>query len=286
MIIDFRVRPPFKSFLSLALYGPRDESPDPATADGLAIGRPRYRSFEEKSISVFLEEMDEAGIDVAVVMGRYAPRHDGIVRNDDIAELLRAHPRRFAGFGALNVVDVMGALAEVDRCLEMGFKGVALDNPWAEIPLRDDDPRLFPIYEKCERLGLLVAITSSIYLGADLSYCMPVHVQRVAERFPGLKILVVHAAWPWVLPICGVALKCTNVYLVPDFYGYLPDIPGAEHYVHAANSYLSYRMLYASSYPVRPLRMSLEQFRALPFRSPAVLSRCVGQNGARLLGIT
>jgi len=31
--------------------------------------------------------------------------------------------------------------------------------------LYDDDQRLFPLYEKCEREGLIVSITSSIFVG-------------------------------------------------------------------------------------------------------------------------
>jgi len=237
-------------------------------------------------MSAFLEEMEESGIRTAVVMGRYAPQHDGIVLNDDIAELIQTYPDRFVGFGSVNVANPHAAMDEVDRCWRMGFKGIAMDNPWSDPPLYNDDPKLSAIYEKCQELGLIVALTCSIYLGPDMTYSMPVHVQRVAERFPGLRIVVVHAAWPWVLPMCGVALKCTNVYLVPDFYGYLPNIPGAHHYVEAANSYLSYRLLFGTSYPVRPLGMSVKQFKQLPFGSEQVLARCLGENAARLLGLS
>jgi len=62
-------------------------------------------------------------------------------------------------------------------------------------------------------------------------------------------------------------------------------MPGANEYVKAANYYLGHRLLFASSYPVRPLGQSVEQFRALPFASDEIRSRCLGGNAARLLGL-
>ena len=73
MIIDFRVRPPFKSFCKLNIYGARDPNPDPVTAPGVWLDVPPFRSFDDRSIERFIEEMDEAGIDVAVAMGRNSP---------------------------------------------------------------------------------------------------------------------------------------------------------------------------------------------------------------------
>ena len=78
MIIDFRVRPPFKSFCNLNIYGPRESNPDPVTAPGVWLDLAPCRSFDDRSIERFVEEMDEAGIDVAVAMGRNSPRAVGV----------------------------------------------------------------------------------------------------------------------------------------------------------------------------------------------------------------
>jgi len=286
MIIDFRVRPPHAGFLSTAIFNPRDPNPDPVTARALQMNIPPYRSFSEHSMEAFIEEMDAAGVDLAVVMGRQSAPQFGSVRNEDIVDLLAHHPKRFVAFGGVNGSDLAGALAEIDRIIGWGFKGISLDNGWCDPPLYDDDSALFPIYERCAEAGLIVSITSSIYVGPDLTYSDPVHIQRVAKRFPKLKIVVAHAAWPHTTTMCAIAMQCSNIYLVPDFYGHIPNMPGAEQYVRAANYYLSHRLLYASSYPVRPLGQSLEQFRALPFDSDEIRTRCLGTNAARLLGLS
>ena len=92
MIIDFRVRPPFKSFCNLNIYGPRESNPDPVTAPGVWLDLAPCRSFDDRSIERFVEEMDEAGIDVAVAMGRNSPAPWGSVANSDVARVGRNVP--------------------------------------------------------------------------------------------------------------------------------------------------------------------------------------------------
>jgi len=286
MIIDFRVRPPWRGFAKTAIFNPRDPKPDPVTARALQMNLPPYRSFSERSIDAFIEEMDEAGIDLGVIMGRQSPPQYGSVPNEEIAELVAKHPRRFLALAGIDGSRTDAALAEIDKIAGWGFKGISLDNGWCDPPLYDDDASLNPIYQRCADGGLIVAITSSIFVGPDLTYCDPVHIQRVAKRFPKLKIVVSHAAWPYSTLMCAIAMQCNNVYLVPDFYGHIPNTPGADDYTRAANYYLGHRLLYASSYPVRPLGQSVDQFRALPFASDAIRKQCLGLNAARLLGLT
>jgi hypothetical protein len=117
-----------------------------------------------------------------------------------------------------------------------------------------------------------------------MSYSMPEHIQRVALDFPQLTIIVGHACWPWTTQACALAMRCTNVYLMPEFYMHMPDMPGADDYVRAANSYLSHRMLYSSCYPTRPVEQALEDFRRLPI-APEAQENLLWHNGARLLGL-
>jgi uncharacterized protein len=284
MIIDFRVRPPYKSFLDSWIFRARDPNPSPVTVSPLHIGLERYRSFEERSMAFFMDEMDEAGVDKAVIMGRQSAPAYGSVPNAEVNELVKQYPDRFIGFGGVNG-GLANALEEVDRVVDYGFKGVAMDNGWSDPPLYDDDQRLFPIYEKCEKAGLILSLTSSIFVGPDLSYSMPGHIQRVAMAFPKLQIAVPHGAWPWTTQMCAVAFQCRNVNVVPDFYFHIPNTPGADEYLKAVNYYLQHRLLYASSYPVRPLRQSVEQFKALAFDRDETRQLCLGKSAARLLGL-
>ena len=75
-----------------------------------------------------------------------------------------------------------------------------------------------------------------------------------------------------------------NLWVLPDFFQFIPGFAGANDWVDAANHYLSDRMLYASSYPVRPLKQSLEEFGRF-YNKPEVLENLLAKNAANLFGI-
>ncbi len=284
MIIDFRVQPPFKSFLDIYFYRPRPAVLDPVKVNAFSIGRRTSAAYVERSIELFVEEMDEVGIDLCVIMGQHAGAAWGSVDNHDIGELIRRYPGRFAGFAGIDPQEP-GATDEIRRGVEtLGCHGIAILPGWSDPPLRDDDKRVYPSYETAAALDIPVMITSSHVIGPDMSYAMPEHIQRVALDFPQLTIIVGHACWPWTTQACALAMRCTNVYLMPEFYMHMPHMPGAQDYVDAANSYLSHRMLYSSCYPTRPLGQALEDFRRLAL-APESQETLLWRNGARLLGL-
>jgi len=284
MIIDFRVQPPFKSFLDIYFYRARPAVVDPVKVNAFSIGRRVSASYVERSVDLFVEEMDEAGIDLSVIMGQHAGPKWGSVSNDDIGELIRRYPDRFAGFAGIDPQED-GATDEILRSIdELGCLGIAILPGWSDPPLRDDDKKVYPLYETASALGIPVMITISHMIGPDMSYSMPEHIQRVALDFPELTIIVGHACWPWTTQACALGMRCQNVYLMPEFYMHMPDMPGARDYVDAANGYLAHRMLYSSCYPTRRLGQALEDFRRLPI-TPESQESLLWRNGARLLGL-
>ena len=283
-IVDFRVRPPFRSFRTAFHPGREPEKSDDELMEG------------------FIGEMDEAGIALAVAMGRTVrlphARAAGVVggnvSNDDVEALVAGYPGRFVGFGSVDVLDGEVALREVDRCAERGFAGVAFFNPAQTPPLHDDDESLLPIYERCAARGLIVSITSSMMVGPDMSYSMPIHIQRVALAFPDLPIVVPHGAWPWTKEITGVVLQgllfgSSRVYLAPDFYLSQEGLPGRGDFVEMADDAggfgLDGRLLFASSYPALPLAESIATLEATRFQNPDARRRIFRDNAAGLLGL-
>ena len=165
----------------------------------------------------------------------------------------------------------------------MGFRGVGIDAGWLRRPLYHDDPVFDPIYVKCQELGMIVSLTSSFMLGPDLSYSEPCAIQRVAMKYPNMKIVVPHGCWPHVHTALAVAIRCPNVYLMPDCYIYIDGFALSDEYIKAANTYLKYRILYASSYPVRSLSQCLRGWKSRGFTDEA-LQNTLYDNAARLLG--
>jgi len=285
MIIDARVRPPYKSLQQVL-------APAPGAHPGvkkspLVSGYERTPSMVQKSLDLFMKEMDEAGVDKGILVGRQAGHR--VVSNDDIAELRDGYPDRFpvaiAGIGGSNVE---AAVHEVERVIaSMGFRGIAMDPGWSVPPLYVDDRSLYPIYSKCADLGGVLYLTCSLMQGPDISYAEPTRIQRVANDFPALQIVVVHGAFPFTNEMLGVMIANAplgNLWVAPDFFQFIPGFAGAQDWVDASNHYIGDRMLYASSYPVRPLKQSLDEFRRFSYRT-GVLENLLAKNAANLLGV-
>ena len=285
MVIDFRVRPPYKSFLQLGIF-PRWANPvtDPLKMSPFGMGRDPVPSCEQGSMELFLKEMDEAGVNKCVVMGRRTRNSStgaGNVEAEELRELALAYPDRFLPFAGIDPTDD-DAPAQVEQAGNMGFKGISMDPGWCVPALYADDNRVLRVCEACERLGLIAVITHSAVVGPDLGYCDPCAIQHVAQAFPHLNIVVAHASWPNIEKALGMAMLCPNVYLCPDGYFYTDNMPMSEHLVTAANGYLKYRMLFASTYPVGGLKQSVEKWSRKGLTQEA-LRLTLHDNAARLL---
>jgi hypothetical protein len=119
-LIDFRIRPPFASFVpGFFVFGyPLDESLGLPAIVRLCFQDP-VPSRDEKSFDLFLKEMDEAGVVFAVVKGRAG------VENADVAKLVADHPDRFAGFGGVHTSDIPATLRAIAGFRDLGFVGAS-----------------------------------------------------------------------------------------------------------------------------------------------------------------
>ncbi len=285
MIIDARVRPPFKSLKQVLSSAPG--SRPPVKRSPLVSGYERPPSMVQKSLELFITEMDDAGIDKGILVGRQAGHR--IVSNDDIGELRDMYPNRFpVTIAGINGSNVEAAVNEVERTIKgLDFKGIAMDPGWLVPPLYVDDKSIYPIYSKCAELEGVLYLTCSLMQGPDISFAEPARIQRVANDFPELQIVVVHGAFPFTNEMLGVMIANAplgNLWVMPDFFQFIPGFAGAQDWVEAANHYIGDRMLYASSYPVRPLKQSLEEFRRFHYL-PEVMENIMAKNAANLFGI-
>ncbi len=276
-VIDFRLRPPLKGYLNTVMYS------QSARRDRITgyHGMKPARSAQEQSIDLLIKEMDEAGVNVGVAMGRYSGLY-GTVSNQDVASIVKAYPGRFVGVASIDPSNRRQAIRQIEEAGADGLIGVNLEPGAYPVPLYADDRRLYPIYAYCEDKNLPVVIMGGGSAGPDLSYTMPVHVDRVAGDFPNMKLAISHGGWPWVHEILHVAFRRENVYLSPDQY--LCGMAGSDEYIRAANGFLADRFLYASSYPFTSAKDYLEWFLKLPLR-PEVMDRLLYRNAATFLGL-
>ena len=286
-IIDFRVRPPLKSFTRLSIYtntwlkglfGFHGAAPD---------------SARHQSMSMLRSEMSECGVVKSVVWGRAVDDTETSTTNDDVSAIVRDNRDIFAaGFAGVCLRGtsndaVAHAVEEVERALvALDLKGITIEPMFGMKPsTHPNDEKLYPIYERCERLGGILGLTVCRGSGSeqDLNDSDPVHVDRVARSFPNLVIVVSHAFWPWVNASCALAFRRNNVYLLPDMYG--AQMPGHSAWVELANTVAPEKILFGSAYPVVGIKELVAAYKTLPYRSEEIRHMVMYGNAARLLGL-
>ncbi|MBB5215559.1 amidohydrolase family protein [Parapusillimonas granuli] len=282
-IVDFRCRPPTPQFNS---YFQKDFV---ASVQERSGARPSP-AFMNDSVDDFIKEMDAAEISVGVAMGRNSPAMDmgalkfpaGILPNDHLVDLQNRYAGRIVGFAGIDVSNrIHNACEEIDEYVgRRGLKGIFIE-PCRAFPGHPDDERITPVYERCLDLGCPVAVMSGPLAGPDISFADPTPIDRLATRFPELKIIVVHGAWPEVVKATAVAMKHRNVYLSPDSMQFRP---GTAPYIEAANLFMSDQYLFGTAYPLRNLKATVDDFKQLPF-NPDAMEKALGLNAKNLLNL-
>lgn len=275
MIIDFRIRPPLGGFLDTLMYAAGERR------DGFTrtVGFEPSVAAQQQSMDLLMQEMDAAGVDKGVVVGRLAGVL-GSVSSEDVRQIVADYPQRFIGAASIDPTSRTGAFKSIDAAIESGFKLINIEPGSYPVPMYADDRRLYPIYGHCEDRGIPVIMMVGGTAGPDLSYSDPIRTDRVLADFPKLNVVVAHGGWPWVTQILHIAFRRPNLYLSPDMY--FSRMPGWEEYVKAADTFLADRMLYASSFPFCPVKDYKAWFEQLPIK-PANLEKVMGGNARRLL---
>jgi len=284
-IIDMRLRPPIPawtkgSVFRTAMHYPRNL---------VSFKGPRSAWLE--SLDLLFEEMDSANIKYGVLMGRAASGAGNLggVDNRDIVEAVAKWPDRFLGFLGIDLEAIPQGLAEVrEYARATNVKGISIEPGSGMRPRWSDDESLDPIYEIAQEFDLPVSISLSGLLSAlgghDISWSRPVSIQRAAQKYPKVKFIVSHAAWPYAEEMVVVALACPNIYVSPDLYGATVGMIGADTYVKGANMFLEDRTLFGSAYPTKDIQEAVRDFLALGYRQD-IIPKIMWGNAAKLLKI-
>lgn len=276
-VIDFRIRPPYKDYLNMVMY----TNPERRDRFTRQLGMEPSPAATQKSAELLLAEMDEAGVDAGAIVGRNAG-FLGSVSNVTVMEFVSAFPGRFLPVASVDISNRKSAAEEIDAAMAAGFVAVNIEPTAAPVPMETDDRRLYPIYAHCEERSVPVILMTGGNAGPDLGYTVPVALDRVLSDFPQMKVLSAHGNWPWVHQVLHIAYRRPNLYLSPDMY--LVEMPGMADYVKAADGFLAERFIYASAFPLCPVKGYYEWFKTLPIR-PENMERVLHRNALEFLGL-
>lgn len=279
-IIDLRSRPAFLH----DFYGATPGTKEYETAKWInrRVGSKNDEHFvRSHTLEGFVAEVRESGISSAVVVGRDTPSLS--IPNDRINEVTSRY-KELIGIGSVDpqTHGVKAAVAEAERAVkQLGLRGINVEPGFGNPPVAADDPQFLPVYDACAQLGVPLFIMSGP-TSPNLEHTDPAPIGRIARQFPSLPIVVYHGCYPYVNEIIGIAFRYENVHVVPDMYIFQP---GSHLYVEATNGFMRNQLLFATSYPFRAMRQTVDDFLNLGLEDE-VLDSVLYQNSERLLKLT
>jgi len=282
MVIDFRVRPPLiESYV---------ETPELSHYRELYQRSSVLENFNfARGWDALLEEMDEAGVRKAILVAEDFQETLGKkVPNELIAAGVQKYPDRFLGLASVDPHKGKKAVMELVHAVkDLGMVGLTLWPCFQQI--YSNDKKYYRLYEKCSELGIFVVIHTSVNFSSvsKLDLGRPIYLDEVAIDFPDLPIVASHAGWPWVLEMIAVAWRHPNVYL--EISAMRPKYMTREHsgwgpLLNYGDTILQDRVLFATSWPLLPMKRTIEEVRAFPLKEP-VKEKWLYGNAARLLKI-
>jgi predicted TIM-barrel fold metal-dependent hydrolase len=242
--------------------------------------------FEEKSVEDIIRDMDQAGIDKAVIVAAdYSTAYGTVVvTNDDVARMASQHPARFIPFCSVDPATGRLAVDALERAVrEQGARGLKLVPPMQGF--RFDDPRLEPLWRKAAELDIIVwthAAHQSSTPGTDARLGQPILVEPVAFKFPELRIVLGHCGFPWVWESWSMAVRHSNVYVdISAFSDLYEHFPWSAYTARGIEN----KLLFATDNPLVGFSDCLDALRGVPI-SEEFKNAILGGNAQRLLRLT
>jgi hypothetical protein len=196
-----------------------------------------------------------------------------------IVELQKKSNGRLVGFAGTDISKPMNTVLEgIEKAIKTyGFKGVNVEPGQAESPIYANNEKLTPIYEKCLELDVPVMFMTGFFCGY-LSHNDPEQFERVARRWPKLKLILAHGCYPYVTQAIALAVKCENVFISPDIYMFMP---GGSIYWEALNLRPD-QFLFGTAYPFGQMKACVEKSLKFPV-TETNLRKYMFENAERLL---
>jgi len=277
VVIDFHTHifPPW-------LKERRDEYAKSDTCFASIYSQPKAKIATAEEL---LTSMDEAGIDLSVVLNAGWVSHELCVEtNDYILDSISRYPTRLIGFCAIQPRGGDAAIAELERCAKAGAKGIGELRSDVQGFDLTDKVTMKPLVDAALKHDLIFLTHSSEPVGHDYpgkGSITPDILYSFVTTFPELKLVCAH--WGGGLPFYAlmpeVAEALDNVFFdtAATVFLYKPEI-----FEQVSRIIGSDRILLGTDYPLMHQNRVLTQIQSaqLPEEDKA---KILGGNAQKLL---
>lgn len=220
-----------------------------------------------------LVDMQTVGIYKAVVHSAATRPAQVQSINNFIFEEMNKHPE-FIGFGTLHP-DMENLSDEIERMLQMGFKGIKLHPDFQEFDI--DSPAAINMYEMLTDRFIILFHTGD----PTRTYSQPQKLAKVLEIFPDMKIIAAHMGGYSAWEDARKYLYGKNVYLDTSstLFSFTPEEAADMIRSHGID-----KVLYGTDYPMWTHKDELKRFMAIPLTDNE-RNAILYENAAKLLQI-
>ncbi|MCD6452731.1 MAG: amidohydrolase [Dehalococcoidales bacterium] len=229
--------------------------------------------------------MDRDGIDISVITNIGWTTHEMCVEtNDYILESIARYPNRLIGFATVQPQSSRAAIAEIERCVKGGIKGIGEIRPDTQLLDINDSEVIEPFIETIRKYKLLLLFHSSEPVGHSYpgkGSVTPEILYSWITRFPDVTIIGAH--WGGGLPFYAlmpeVKQAMSNAYFDtaaspflyhPQVYNQVIQLVGSD------------KILFGSDYPLLPPSRLLKEIDSLKL-AESVKQQILATNAQKLL---
>jgi predicted TIM-barrel fold metal-dependent hydrolase len=229
--------------------------------------------------------MDEAGIDLSVVLNIGWVSHELCVKtNDYILDSVSRYPKRLVGFCAIQPRAAEAAIAEIERCARAGAKGIGELRSDVQAFDLTDKRTMKPLVDAALKHDLIFLTHSSEPVGHEYSgkgRITPDILYSFITAFPSLKLVCAHwgGGLPFyaLMPEVGKALADVLFDTAATVFLYKPEI-----FEQVSRIIGSDKILFGTDYPLMHQNRVLAQVQSarLPAKDKA---KILGDNAQKML---
>jgi predicted TIM-barrel fold metal-dependent hydrolase len=243
----------------------------------------RYDDYRRRSVP---------GVRTVVFGGK--ARLSGLwVEDRHVAEYVAAHPAGLIGFLALDPTQPGWERELEEGHRGLGLRGIKLMPMYAGF--RPDDDRLDPVWRYADRhrLPVLLHTGTTFVAQAPLECTLPRHLDRVATRFPELRLVLAHLGHPYEGECVAVIRKHPHAYADLSALHYRPF--QLYHSLMLVQEYGVWdQVLFGTDYPFTDVRATIDGLRGLnamldgtrlPRLDPAAIEGVIQRDSLALLGL-